>query len=107
VLPVLMPDIRVGVSSLVDNGTPYYPVRDSIGSRNFYLLPMCENEGGWVGLLLQRTKTRIRGQYQRLGAFLLLKEEERSFMAFQSYVSKPDAQDYEEHDGYGYAISIV
>lgn len=107
VLPTLIPDVRVGVPSPVDDGTPSYPVRDAIGSRDFYLLPMCENEGGWVGLLLQRAKTGTRGLYQRLGAFLQLKEDEKSFLAFQSHIPKLDAQEYEEHDDYGYTISII
>jgi hypothetical protein len=106
-LPTLLPDIRVCVPSDGDDGFPSYPIRDAIGSRDFYLLPMCENDTAWVGLLLHRTKSGIRGQYQRFGMFTQLKEEEKSFEAFRSHIPFLDIQDYEERDDYGFTISII
>lgn len=107
VVPVLMPDIRLGIPSVVDEETPCYPTRDAIGSRNFYLLSTCENENGLTGIVLQSTDTGIRGQYRRLGAFNQLKEEKESFLAFQSHVPLLHAQEYEQSDSYGSTISII
>ena len=107
ILPTLLPDIWVPVPSVVDDGVACYPIRDAIGSRSFYLLPTCETESGWTGILLQRTESKVRGQYRRLGAFVVLKEDEKSFAAFQSHVPRLDDQDYENSDEGGFSITII
>lgn len=108
VVPFLSPDIRVCVPNDAQSGSPSYPVRDAIGSRDFYLLPLCENETIWIGgLLLQRTKLGTRGQYQGLGMFSQFKEDVKSFEAFQSHIPFLDVQDYEKRDDHEFTISII
>jgi len=103
-LVTLIPDIRVAVD--FGNGFPSYPIRGAIGSRKFYLLPICGDQTVWIGLILQRTDLATRGQYWRLGSFIQLKEE-KSTEAFRSHIPFLDFQDYEDYDDHGYTISII
>lgn len=48
----------------------------------------------------------MRGQYRRLGVFIVLKENEKSFAAFQSHIPLLDDQEYDSNED-GFSITIV
>jgi hypothetical protein len=84
-----------------------YYVRIALGTRDFYLLTLIDGASSWVGLVLQRTDSNVRGQYRRLGMFLCEKHEEQSFLAFQSHVPLLDEQDYEQETEASHVITII
>jgi hypothetical protein len=84
-----------------------YYVRIALGTRDFYLLTLIDGVTSWVGLILQRTDSNVRGQYRRLGMFLWEKHEEQSFLAFQSHLPLLNEQDYEQETKTGYVITII
>jgi hypothetical protein len=55
-------------------GYPSYPIHHALGSREFWLLPLCLHQNACVGLILKHTG--IKGQYQRIGTFAQLEEYE-------------------------------
>jgi hypothetical protein len=103
VRPGLLPDVVVGVPGS-RKGNTIFPVRDAIGQRDFWLLPICGTEDAWLGLVLKHTG--MRGRYQRLGTFVTLKEAD-DFSLWLSHIPALEVEDHEERDDHGYILSII
>jgi len=58
--------------ALVYQDMPVFFLRDAIGSRDFYLLPLCYDVNIWAGLILEHTG--FKGQYRRIGSWYLPRE---------------------------------
>lgn len=63
IIPDAFPIIPHGI-----NGYPSFPIHHALGCREFWLLPLTRTKSGSGGLLLKHTG--IKGQYQRIAAFI-------------------------------------
>lgn len=76
------------------DGFPYFPPLTAFGSREFWLLPICESRHCIFGLILKHTG--INGQYKRLGIFRTETEPEIQFAAILSHIPLLEPVEYEE-----------
>jgi hypothetical protein len=57
----LDPDVPVKTDSRAWSAQFTYHRWIAIGSRDFYLIPLCDNHSAWTGLLLQRANSEVKG----------------------------------------------
>jgi Heterokaryon incompatibility protein (HET) len=76
------------------DGFPFFPPITAFGSREFWLLPICEFRHWFFGLILKHTG--VKGQYRRLGIFLAETKSEIQFAAVLSHTPFLEPVEYKE-----------
>jgi hypothetical protein len=104
VSPLLLPDNYLIIPSKGDN-LPIFPLRDCLGARNFWLLPLSYTTR-YQGLVLQHTG--MKGQYKRLGAWAQTDDTEEETKRFLNHEPLLEDYEYDELDEDGApTITIV
>ena len=94
VSPIMIPDFHMIVPKEVDS-LPTFPLRDAIGTRDFWLLPICYTMR-YQGIILQHTD--VKGQYRRLGAWAQTDVTEEETERFMNHEPLLRDNEYDEVD---------
>jgi len=94
VSPTMIPDFHMIVPGEVDR-LPTFPLRDAIGTRDFWILPICYTKR-YQGIILQHTG--VKGQYKRLGAWSQTEETEEETERFMNHKPLLEDNEYDEVD---------
>jgi len=100
--PILVPDVAVRYQ--LKDLSYSLPQMDGIGARNFFLLPLIEEDEGVAGLIL--LGTGVEGEYRRRGWWQLEKKRSgyEKVLAHRAVLTE---QLYMHRDGDKYAIDII